>query len=120
MKYKPIGIAIVNPFQAQVAVFNSMKSLRKYHKKQLDLTLNISGAQAFACWNTHNATGEGWFAICVPDDCNLGTVVHECSHMVDFMCEAHDVPINAENTEIRAYMLGVLFMDVCEILGREI
>ena len=56
----------------------------------------------------------------IPERANLGTVVHECSHMIDFMFEVHGVPGGVESTEIRAYMLTQLLMDVALILQRPI
>mgnify|MGYP000155974381 CR=1 FL=1 len=120
-EHKPVGIALVMPFQTQVAVFDSFKSWRKYYKK-IGSPINpkwADGAAALA--STHRGSnGKYWYSIIVPEDGNLGTIVHECSHMVDYICDDSGVPINMENTEIRAYMLGVLFLDVCEILRRPV
>ncbi len=120
-KHKPVGIALVMPFQAQVAVFDNFKSRCKYYKKVLKFDISHHGpkGRAVASYDQDD-NGIYWYALCIPDDCNLGTVVHECSHMIDFMFETHGVPGGIESTEIRAYMLGVLFMDVCEILKRPI
>lgn len=87
-KYKPIGIALVMPFQTQVAVFDSFKSWRKYYKKigsPIDPKW-ADGAAALA--STHRGSnGKYWYSIIIPEAGNLGTVVHECSHMVDYICD---------------------------------
>lgn len=124
MKHEPKGVVLMMPFQQQVAVFDSFKSWRKYFKaigQPLDEE-NLecaNGANAVAGYHT-GSNGKIWFWCVLPDTTNLGTIVHECSHLVDFTCDVSGVPVNVENTEIRAYMLGVLFLDVCEVLNRPI
>ena len=114
-KHKPIGMVLVMPFQAQVAIFDNFKSRQKYYKKVLKIETDCEG---FAC-ASYDRIGNGpwWFSICIPEHCNIGTIIHECSHMVDFMFETHGVPGGIESTEIRAYMLSLLVLDVCEILN---
>lgn len=119
-KHKPVGVILVMPFQAQVAIFDSFKARKKYYKNVLKLDVKSLKHGAAVASYDQDDDGQYWYAMCIPEKCNMGTIVHECSHMVDFMCETHGVPIDIENTEIRAYMLGVMFLDVCEVLKRPV
>jgi hypothetical protein len=115
-KHKPAGMVLVMPFQAQVAIFDSLKARNKYYKKVLKLGNIVHAAVAVASYNQDD-DGEFWYSITFQSEPNIGTIIHECSHMVDFMFEIHGVPGGIESTEIRAYMLSLLVLDVCEILN---
>ena len=115
-KHKPVGMVLVMPFQAQVAIFDSLKARNKYYKKVLKLD-NIIPAEVTIAVASYNQDDEGafWYSITFNQTPNIGTIIHECSHMVDFMFETHGVPGGIESTEIRAYMLQLMIFDVCEI-----
>jgi hypothetical protein len=113
---KPDAVILVNPFQAQVAIFRDLKKLEKYHRKVLHIEVNFDRSARGMASEQVDKDGSRWWSLYLPGDTSLGTVVHECSHIVDFLMDAHGVPLTVENTEIRAYLLGVLFMDVCHEL----
>ncbi|WP_065321770.1 hypothetical protein [Tritonibacter mobilis] len=115
-KLKPDAVILVNPFQAQVAIFRDLEKLSKYHRKVLRITVDFDRSAHAMASEQVDEDGCRWWSLYLPEETTLGTVVHECSHMVDFLMEAHGVPLSVANTEIRAYLLGVLFMDVCHEL----
>ena len=115
-KHKPAGMVLVMPFQAQVAIFDNLKARNKYYKKVLKIGNTIHAAVAVASYN-EDEDGCFWYSITFQSEPDIGTIIHECSHMVDFMFETHGVPGGIESTEIRAYMLSLLVLDVCEILN---
>lgn len=116
-KLKPHSVVLVNPFQAQVAIFRDFGKLERYHRDVLGISVDLDGVCNGLALEQTDADGCKWWSMCLPKGVSLGTVVHECSHIVDFLMSAHGVPLTVENTEIRAYLLGVLFMDVCHDLG---
>lgn len=117
-KLRADAVVVVEPFGAQVALFEDIDRMARYHRKVLGVDIEIVPS-AYA--RTHQEVGlDGliYWSMWLPKTATLSTIVHECSHVVDFMMDAHGVPISLENTEIRAYMLGALFQDVCGALRR--
>jgi hypothetical protein len=41
-----------------------------------------------------------------------GRIAHECSHMVDFISDTIDMPMNLHTTEPRGYLMGYLYEEV--------
>lgn len=119
--HRPLGIILVNPFQAQVAIFDSIKARNKYYKKVLKIG-NILPAEITVAVASYNQDDDGafWYSITFNETPTMGTIIHECSHMVDFMFETHGVPGGIESTEIRAYMLALMVLDVCEIFQKPV
>lgn len=115
-KRKPMADAAFDmlPFRTQVALFHDLKEMARYHEKVLgirDHGLHDIASNGMA---SQKADGDGvhWFSLFLPDDAEPGLIVHECSHAVDLILDHHGVPLNVENTEVRAYMLQRLFEDV--------
>lgn len=114
---KPLGIVFAEPFGAQIACFSSIKDIRRWGKvKGFDLDGWNPASYGLAV-RDHDAAGVAWFAMALREDATMQTLVHECSHMVDFIHDEHGVPVGAENTEIRAYQLGALVADMAELYG---
>lgn len=98
----------VNPFGVQVGLFKSVKSFRKrFPNAPVDVEC---GARAYAVKFVED--GSTWFAMIIPENSLVSLIAHECSHTVDFIMENTGVPINVENTEIRAYLLGQMIADI--------
>lgn len=119
-KPKADAVVVVMPFNASVALFEDRNELIRYHSERLGIELDLKPSGYGSAHENEDAKGVVWWSMYIPKKANLPTIVHECSHIVDFMMDTHGVPINMENTEIRAYMLGYLFQDVCEALGRSL
>lgn len=117
-KRKPMSDAAfdVLPFRAQVALFHDLEEMARYYEKVLGIHDHGFHERTSNGMASKHADKEGvhWFSLYLPKAAAAGTIVHECSHVVDFVLDHHGVPLNAENTEIRAYMLERLFEDVAE------
>lgn len=113
------AVVTVYPFKAQVAIFRDFDTLRRYYEQVIGISDHRFGDRpANAMASEHqDDSGANWWSLFLPDDVQAPTVVHECSHIVDFMMETHGVPMGVENTEIRAYMLAALFEEVTAALS---
>lgn len=68
---------------------------------------------------TYKLMSEGCYSYIVYIDiedaiCPLATLAHECSHVADHLCTDRGIPINMDNTEVRAYILAYLFKVIKE------
>lgn len=106
------------PFRVQIAVSDCHRKLRKHYKKlgtpKPDVDRNINGC---AGWESDKNGVRYWFLYVAPDSRN-GTVIHECSHLVDFIFEKCGVPPGTESTEVRAYLHQDLVEQAMIALGR--
>lgn len=115
----PLGVVFADPFGAQISCFDGIKALRKWGKSTgLDVTDWGPACYGLAI-RGEDKNGITWFAIALEDRASIRTLVHECSHMVDFIHDTFGVPIEMQNTEIRAYQLAALVMDVSSVFGFE-
>ena len=117
-KLKPNGVLSIQPFNVQVAVFNNLDRLQKYHTHVLgeDPIADLNQASYGMCISEIGRTGEHRFYLYFAKDANRYIRIHECSHLVDFVMDAVGVPISIENTEIRAYLLGETCQQLDEVL----
>lgn len=114
---KPLGIIFAEPFGAQISCFGGVKELREWGDATgLDTTKWDLAAYGMAV-RDHDKSGVALFAMALRPDARIETLVHECSHMVDFIHDECGVPVELENTEIRAYQLGALVADAAEVFG---
>lgn len=65
-------------------------------------------AAGVAGWSKHEVTNESLFWVVFPKKPDICLIVHECSHVVDYIFDYTGIPISVENTESRAYMMGFL------------
>ena len=49
---------------------------------------------------------------------DIGTVVHECSHLVDNICENISMPLTEDTTEPRAYLMEKVVEEVIVLLRK--
>jgi hypothetical protein len=57
------------------------------------------------------------FWVYLPKDVRAGTVVHECIHVVDYLCEAVGIPVSIKCSEVRTYMTEWLFEEIMKRMG---
>lgn len=123
MTDKPQADAVITvyPFKAQVAIFRDFDERCRYYEEVLGISDHgFFGRPANAMASEHqDDAGITWWSLFLPDDVQAPTIVHECSHIVDFMMETHGVPMGVENTEIRAYMLADVFEEVTAALSEQ-
>ena len=121
MAAKPQADAVITvyPFKARVAVFKDFEERCRYYEEVIGIADHgFRDRPANAMASEHeDSTGAPWWSMYLPDDTSVPTIVHECSHIVDFLMDAHGVPVNVENTEIRAYMLADLFEEVSAVMA---
>ena len=118
---KPDAVVTMQPFNAQIAIFRDQKTQRKYFKKAHGIKhLNsFNGTANGTAMQLTSPNGFEFYTMFLPVDVTAKTVVHECSHIVDFVLDSSGVPLIAENTEIRAYALADLFEQVTNALSAE-
>ena len=108
----------VRPFASNVAVFHDVGEMIRYHEEVLGAQghgIDPTFSKAMAC-SIVGGNGAMYFSMHLPKDAPLSQIVHECSHMVDFLFDHHGVGLDVGHTEIRAYMLQRMFEDVTEIM----
>lgn len=116
-KIEPKDIVQVMPYRTQVALFDSYKNMKRYFLNRLNIDLEGGSASLGCAAYELDNDGVAWFGLSIEKDANLATLVHECSHVVDFVFEVHGVPCTFGNTEVRAYTLAELVGDTCEVFG---
>ena len=119
-KRKPMVDAAVTvyPFGVGVAIFTDQEEAAQYFEKVHGIHnhgIRDRTGIAFA-GRLEDDDGRSWFFMVLPKGVSLKIVVHECSHIIDFVMDLHGVPINVENTEMRAYLLADLFDETCKAL----
>ena len=114
---QPKAIVTIMPYRAEVALFASGEKMKWYFRDKLEI--EVVGAEAsYGCaFYDKDENGVVWFGLSIEDDANLTTLVHECSHGVDFVFDAFGVPCGTENTEVRAYTMAELIGDVADVFG---
>ncbi len=117
-KYSPIGVFEVPLFNTQVAVFNNLNKLQKYHTKVIgeEPIGGLDEASYGMCIMAGGRNGVKWFYIFISPDAHKYTMIHECSHLVDYVMDSCGVPIDVHNTEVRAYLLAAACEGLDEVL----
>lgn len=114
---EPKAVIRVNPWGFELACFDDRKDCDKAMSARIEKKVKTPNAYGVVHFLENDKTNEKWFALYLSEGANIGTVAHECSHVVDFMHEAAGLPILYENTELRAYQIGLLVCQVCEVFG---
>lgn len=115
-----VSVIEVGPFGAQVALFESDEERLAYFREALGFEgKRHEGPHYGLATREYSPAGKVYFTITICPDANITTLAHEASHMVDWMCDEHGVPLGVENTEIRAYMLESIFADLADHFGFE-
>ncbi|WP_120636033.1 hypothetical protein [Ruegeria sp. EL01] len=115
---KPDAIVWVHPFGAEVPIFDDIDRMDRFYRKRWGIKTDWDRATFGTAGRCYDKNGVARYALFIPSTANLGLIVHECSHIVDFVMHECGVPISLKNTEVRAYMLATLFCDVCHVLNR--
>lgn len=96
-------VLTIPPFDFDLGVFRSFAQYEKYFTARGIEFEKIERANAAA--SRFYAEGVTWHCLILPKGTSLAKQAHEVSHVVDFAMEAAGVPVNVENTEIRAYIM---------------
>lgn len=115
----PAAVIDLDVFNLQVGVFRTDAD-----RVQVLTDLGVEAVMAdAAAWATaHMDTGpdgHGWFSMVIKDEATSATCAHECVHIADFVMDHLGIPTGAENTEVRAYLVGHLFSCLQEIMERK-
>jgi hypothetical protein len=106
---------LIEPWNIQLALYSSIRQWREYAINTLKIDpLPIPEASYGAAVIHEEPDGKAWWGMILNSDCDDCTIVHECSHIVDFIFDQQNLPTGVENTELRAYMIGNLFDSVKE------
>ena len=118
MRTKQIGVVVEQPWGFEVGIYDSVKKLEKDMTRLTGQKTKVNGACNGAyVWQDNPKTGETFFALYIAPHADLGTVVHECQHMMDAAHEQAGLPISYANTELRAYQMGQLVREVAPLFG---
>lgn len=112
----------VIPYNMSVFVFRSMSDLKDFFQGRFGPCYDLSdlpdkGFDAMVVYREHPNTGVSYQCLVLPEDAALDIIVHECSHLVDDILHTRGVPLSADNTEVRAYLLQYIFLSVCNVVG---
>ena len=118
VKTKNVGVVVLYPWGFEIGVYDSLKKLERDMKRLTGQETKVNRASYGAyVWQDNPSTGQTFFAMYIAKNADIGTVVHECQHVMDAVHEQAGLPITYENTELRAYQMGQLVRDVCGIFG---
>jgi len=105
---KPICIPI-DIFNLDVAVFRSEKQRVKVLLAEgVSGVSTLPGAAIATAYRDHTDDGEIRLNMVLKKGADISAVAHECVHIADFLMEEFGIPSGAENTEVRAYLVGHL------------
>lgn len=113
---QPDHICPVDVYRMDVVFFWSYEKYLTFAQKYYNLTDTIEDcADEEGCAVYLDSTEElpPLFAMVIPEHAELETYAHECSHMVDYICNFIGMPMKMSTTEPRAYLLGYLFKELC-------
>ncbi|GAA6162583.1 hypothetical protein NBRC116590_02870 [Pelagimonas sp. KU-00592-HH] len=119
---KADGLIIAQPFGAQIGVFKDLDEMCEYFERVVgikDHGFRDKRAKAMASELTDEKNTH-WWAVYLPEEVDLSTIVHECSHLADMVMESHGVPLGWESTEVRAYVLQRMFEQAADLCGFEV
>lgn len=104
-----IGTINLDLFNVQVCVFKNDKSRVKFlRSKGVDATPHNAACLSSSHFEA-GPDGAPWFSMVIKKKANLSTLAHECVHIADYVMDVFGIPCTAENTEVRAYLVGHLF-----------
>jgi len=111
---EPDHVCVVDVYDLEVAFFWTFEKYAESYAENFDIDVTEDACetvQARASWHVV-ADGSNRFAIYMSERADWWTYAHECSHMVDFICECIGMPMNMDTTEPRAYLLAFLFKEL--------
>lgn len=119
---KCCAVVPVDIFDSQVGVLAGTKSLKKLIKMNdmslCSLTADelMGAASGNGCALSFTFAGRRYYLI-VMNVLSYRVVVHESCHAADFILSDRGIPLDVENTEIRAYLTDHIFQGVCGAVG---
>lgn len=116
-KAKPLAVFTVEPWHMQVAAFGCSRTMKRYFDREFGLEVPGHGpSNGLAGW-LENDAGVRFYYLYLSDEANLATLVHECTHVMDFIHESVGVPSTYDNLELRGYQIGQIVHDAARIFG---
>lgn len=107
---KPLGVIHLDVYHLQVAVFTTDKArIKNMRKNGVSNPLQSDNACFASAHLDTGDDGRSWFSMIIKPEATKATWAHECVHIADFVMDRLGIPSGAENTEVRAYMVGHLF-----------
>lgn len=113
-----IGMLKVNPFGREVPIFTSSKA---YMAEAASLGYEVSEPDgSFLGYLSIIEDEDGYtrHAIIFHEDARFHTWVHEISHLIDYVFKHCGVPSGIESTEVRAYLMNDLLIQLQEIMHK--
>ena len=110
------GVIPLDVFNIEVAVFAKDKHRRKFLRGEGLSPEKHSDACFASAHMDVGPDGKAWFSMVIKPEATQATWAHECVHIADFLMDRLGIPTGAENTEIRAYIVGRLFAGLQEVL----
>ena len=106
------------PFGGNLRVFTSVSKFRAYVSRYAVDELTDEEVENVVGFTMVSETkrGAGLFMMLLPAKQDLSTLVHESSHVTDYLLEHHCIPVGIENTEQRAYTVEYFFREISKAL----
>ena len=80
-----------------------------------------AGTGGGAGYATNQIDGSGLFWVIFPGgNPKIGTIVHEVTHAVDYLCEFTGIPVTVEAAEVRCYLVGWMTEMLVGFYGLEV
>lgn len=113
-----VGVVTLQPWNLEVGIYDDLKKMQKQMRKLTGEKLKYEGGCTGMVSQVQNKKTEiTFFALFLRPDADFATLVHECSHAVDFVLETVGFSAFEIHTELRAYQLGQMVRETAEIFG---
>ena len=116
-KYDPIAVIVAQPWDFEIGCYDDAEICRKAMTERIGDKVEIPNGFGSAHWLQNEDTGQNWFAVLLRDDADFGTLVHEISHVMDFVHECVGLPMTYQNTELRGYQMAQLVRCAADVYG---
>lgn len=104
-----IGLIDLSIFRQTIPVFISEEDhVHEARARGLNAVAVSGPWDAMACEDVHE-NGTKSFCLVIPPEATQSTWAHEAVHIADMLMDYVGIPCDANNTEIRAYLVGYIF-----------
>ncbi|MGR3495237.1 hypothetical protein [Citreimonas sp.] len=107
---RPDYVATADVFNVEIGVFWKRKRFSRWLRERGMQECDGAADGKAAC--VRDPEGVDWHVMLICDGAPEKTIVHECVHVADWIMDSAGVPCNAENTEIRAYLVAHIYQQV--------
>ena len=109
VKGEAVFVIPLHIFKIDVAVFDNIAdhklAMKKHNIPDWDYEeIPCTGSAHYM----KDKDGFPYYSMVISKNSSVGTWAHEACHIADFIMEHVGIPFNADNTEIRAYMVGFM------------